>query len=214
MKSKMKVGVLINSNSVKNFEYEILKGLSTLRVCQLVVCITDLNSESQRNSLLEGYLKIDTMINARAKNHISKKSIEDLKLETISDLDQISEQKFDLLLNFGTQKLFDELISLPKYGVWELRFGEAQNSADMAGIMEVFQNIQTTSITLNKLPDSTGNGYIIDKFLCATHDLSPVKNRSDTVWRSHTLVLRNIEKLVLYGDDFIKEKRQNLYFFK
>ncbi len=214
MKSYMKVGVLIDSNTVRNFEYEILKGLNALEVCQTVICIIDSNIKLQRNPLLNGYLKFDAVINARGKNHIAKKSIGDLNIETLSSLDQIAEQKFDLLVNLGTQKLSDEIISFPKYGVWELKYGEVQNSANMAGIIEVFKSSNTTIITLNKLPDSTGDGYIVDKFLCATHDLSPVKNRSDTVWRSHTLVLQNIEKLALHRDSFIKEKMQNLYFFK
>jgi len=88
MKGKIKVGVLIDSNSIKIFEYEILKDLNVSEFCQVVVCIVDSNVEIKKNPLLDGYLKFDEIINARGKNHIAKKSIEDLKIETISDLDQ------------------------------------------------------------------------------------------------------------------------------
>jgi len=214
MKDKLKVGVLIDSNSVKTFEYEILKGLSSLKVCKTVVCITGSNRKIEKNPLLQSYLKIDTLINARGKNYIAKRSINDSNIKTLSSLSQIAEQEFDLLVNLGSQKLSDEIISLPKYGVWELRYGKAQNSADMAGIIEVFQHSDITSLTLNKLPDSKADGYIVEQFLCATHDISPVKNRSDIVWKSYALVLRNIEKLAKQREIFIKDKRQNLYFFK
>jgi hypothetical protein len=204
MSDKLKVGVVIDSNTVKSFEYKVLEDLNFSKSCKLSVLINSGDENSELNLLLNGYLKIDAKINSRGKNHISKKSIEDLNIDVVSDLTQ----EFDILINFSNKNISDMTNLRSKYGIWELRYGEAQYGADMAGVKEVFESTDTTTIML------TANEYIIDKFICATHALSPVRNRSDIVFRSYILLLRNIEKLAVKRDDFVEANSQNLYFVK
>ncbi|MCH9812833.1 MAG: hypothetical protein K0U47_02690 [Epsilonproteobacteria bacterium] len=205
----MKIGVLIDSNSVRNFEYVLLKYLADSPLYECEVIISSSSHRQTTNSLLDSYLKFDKFVNARGKNHMQLRTIDDLNIVT-----KIEIAECDLLLNLSSETLTQKSITLAQYGVWELRFGQTQTDAHLAGIMEVFQTEDTTPIRLCKLPDSSGNGYIIDQMLCATHELSPVKNRSDVVWKSHMLVVRNLEKLVKAPQHFMQEKYQNLYFFK
>lgn len=186
---KLKVGVIIDCNFVKDFEYEFLKDLNRSKFCETHIYATKVKTKLQNTLLLDAYLKFDKIINARGKDHFSKKSIDDLGIKTVTSLDE----NFDLFVNFSDGKVN----ALSKHGTWELRYGEAQSTAKKAGIDEVFNESCTTVITLHRLRDKLENSYIIDKFLCATHELSPVKNRSDVLWRSHDLLFKNIEKLAL-----------------
>ena len=204
MSTLLKVGVLIDSEMVRGFEYEILKDLSTLDTCDVSIFMYTLDKKFVQNPLLESYLKIDAKINARGKNQILRKSIKDLDIVVNSELNQ----KFDLLLNLTDNKVSAKIATLSKYDVWELRFGERQFNADMAGVLEVFESSDTTTITL------IAKDYLIDKFVLATDVLSPTKNRNSSLLRASVFVVQNIKKLSLGKDDFIKEKVEKLHFVK
>jgi hypothetical protein len=214
MKKKIKVGVLINSEAVRGFEYEILKDLSLLDLCDVVIYDVKSYIQQQRNMLLDIYLKFDTLLNARGKNHMLNRSIKDLDIDIKSNISFENGYEFDLLINLADQKVSDKFSSLSKYGIWELSYSHSQRDVNIAGILEVFEGSNTTVIALNKLPGKGTNGYMIDKIVCATHDLSPVKNRSDVVLKSSVMLVRNIENFLKNREAFLESKSKSLYFYK
>ncbi len=230
MSNRLKIAILVDKNSVKTFEYEIIETILSSQLYE-VVLITNLTdpAEVKRSFLYKLYTKADNLVYSRAKNYIKPVTLERLNLKTVAirtkrengydyltdeDIGKIKEFDPDLMIKFSKTVLKGEILSVAKYGIWEYSYGSKGVGSDLAGFYETLNGELTMKAKLQKLPDLNNDGYTIDTFVAVVDELSAFNNQNLLCWKTHMMIPVNLQRLAKNPEAFISRKSQNLYFFK
>ncbi len=230
MPKKIKIALYAKQNRIKAFEYEIIETIINSDLFEMVLVVNQTNClESQQSFLYKLYSKADGFIYGRGKNYLLPKSLKKLNIKTLDiettsksgreyvkdeDLSIIKKHEVDLIIKFADTVLKGEILSVAKYGIWEYSYGKRGTHSDFAGLWETLEGDLTIKTTLEKLPDTDNNGYTIDSFVGVCDELSAYNNKNLICWKTHMMLPRNLTRLAKNPEAFIKEKSQNLYFFK
>jgi hypothetical protein len=111
--------------------------------------------------------------------------------------DRVREFGPDFILNFGNVHLNDDLLRIPRYGVWEFEYGEAPSDSSVPpGIAEVYNGRSTTSVVLtSRNPSGRGRTVIRESvFKTMKHSVRGNHNKLFMEWANlPAMAWRNIE---------------------
>ena len=197
--AKLKVGVLIDSERLEKYKVEILSEIQKSESCVIskFIKVDKQASVDEENSYLlyKLFNKIDAKLFGR--------DIKYLGLETIDTL--IDEKEPDVIIN-----LTNFTVDYPnrvKYGLWQFVY-----KSFPLGYFEVVNNEPFTEVVLQRVGNGFENGYILSSFKTATHRKSMVKNRDLVSWRSHMMIVRELEKLAKNPKNYFDDKEAILNF--
>ena len=221
---------MLDDVHLPRFQVEILNELQKSDWCELALFIKKQKSydpyfKSKRFSFYRILQKFDAKVFGKNTPYLISESIEDAisksdLLEVITDendyFDAISDAvirkiatfNLDVLLNFGFKYIINDLLDAAKYGIWEFR-----SKCRPTGFWEVVENIPVTQITLERVGSALDAGYLLDTFKTVTHQKSMRKNYEQLMWRSHMMMVRNLEQLAVQGDRYFDDKKAVTYFY-
>jgi hypothetical protein len=228
--AKLKIGVLVDDLNLPKFQAEILRELQKSDWCEIALFVKKQKSynpyhRSKRFALYRFLQKFDAKVFGKNTPYLAPVSIEEILkqsdlLEVITEesdcFDEVSDAvirkisafSLDVLLNFGFKYITDDLLHAAKYGIWEFR-----SKYKPAGFWEVVENIPYTEVTLERVGSALDTGYILDTFKTVTHQKSMRKNYEQLMWRSHMLMVRNLERVAEQGDAYFDNKKTVTYFY-
>ncbi len=201
--TQLKIAVLIDDEKLEKYKIEILNELQKSDFCKITKFIkrekeTVKDEESSKYLFYRLFNKIDPKLFG--------KGVKYLALESISDLINKTEQEEpDLIINLTSST--KHYPNNAKYGMWQFVY-----TCQPEAYWEVINNNPFTQVTLQKSGVGLENALIIDTFKTVTDRKSMIKNRDLVAWRSHMMMVRNIEKLAKQGESFLKNKHQLLNF--
>jgi len=227
---KLKIGILVDDVKLPRFQEEILSELQKREWCSIALFVKkqksyDPYATSKRFSLYRFIRKFDAKVFGRNAPYLQEVSIEgylqkadllDVKTQESDyfdllkdeDIARVKSHEVDVLLNFGFKYITDDLRNAAKYGIWEFRHKYLP-----AAFWEVVETIPATEITLERVGSALDAGYVIDNFKTVTHQKSMRKNYEQVMWRSHMLMVRNLEKLAQQKEKFFENKKSVTYFY-
>jgi hypothetical protein len=227
-KEKLKIGILINSYRILNWQLNIIEQLinSTFSNIRLVIKINESAKSSnlitKKNKLIYNFhLKIDELVLARntdySKTFNSKALLEDVeKIELTpimkgqiatfnqESVEAIRSLDLDIILKFCCEQLTGELSCTAKYGIWSYEPDSNQNKQEPLGYWEVVNSVDNTSSVVQILNKDGNDGKVIYRSQLLTNYLSINKNRNACYWRAATAIPHIIEGLYKQGDIYIE----------
>ena len=197
--AKLKIGILIDDMKLEKYKVEILNELKKSDSCVISKFIKvdkqALTDEGIKYLFYRLFNKIDAKLFGR--------DIKYLGLETIDTA--LDEKEPDVIINLTNSTM--DYPNSAKYGMWQFVYNSLP-----AGYFEVVNNDPFTQVTLQKSGNGFENGYILNTFKTATDRKSMIKNRDLTAWRSHMMIVRELEKLASKGGDYFDDKESILDF--
>jgi len=116
------------------------------------------------------------------------------------DVENLAAFNLDVLIHLGSNQLSQELVRLPKHGVWSYQCGDIQtNLGGPPGLWESLQSTPTTSIVLRQFTDTMRDGLILAHTCGATRSLSITDNRSEAYWKALSMLPRQLQYLANNG---------------
>ena len=227
-KPKLKVGILLDSNTVPAWTYRILESIANSDfACLSLIVVANRESESigfltrlwrNRNKLIFFiYSKFDRLLfrpepdafAVRGLDYISE-GVDEISVtpeeKGFSDyfpddvVARIQRQEVDVLLRFGFRILRGRILAAAKYGVWSYHHGDSQkNRGSPAGFWEVMQNWPETGSILQMLNEQLDGGQVLYRSWSRTNPYSVSLNKSSYYWKSSTFVLRSLHDLYTLG---------------
>lgn len=230
MSQKLRLAVLIDNNSVKKYASTIIDKIANIPDCEIVATINYVSSERRNKGILYAtYEFIDRLVYARGTNYIKSCSVDIEGVKRIdigteyrnaglylndADLVKIKNENLDLILKFSSDNFKGDILDTAKYGIWEYRYGRSRTSSDFAAIYETLNGEKTQQASLVKLHTETEGGYTIEHFLASSDMLSLFNNQNQLCWKTHMMMVRNVERLVHDPEKFVSEKSHNITFHK
>lgn len=197
--AKLKVGVLIDDERLEKYKIEILSEIQKSESC-----------------IISKFIKVDKQISLDARgsylfyrlfNKIDAKlfgrDVKYLGLETIDT--SLDEKESDVIINLTNSTVYYQ--NNAKYGLWQFVY----NSLPL-GYFEVVNSEPFTEVILQRVGSGFENGYILSSFKTATHRKSMIKNRDLVAWRSHMMIVRELERLAEKTKSYFDDKEPVLNF--
>jgi len=120
---------------------------------------------------------------------------------TKKDLDQIRQHDLDILIRMGFKILRGKILNIPKYGIWSYHHGDNDFvRGGPAGIWEVIENHPVTGTILQVLTEDLDNGIVLHRSYAATDPLSINKNRNNMYWKNTTILPHKLNELYRFGE--------------
>ncbi len=227
---KLKVAILIDDINLPKYQVETLQELENSKWCEKIFFIKKQKSYDPYNKNLKYLLfrliqVFDKKVFARSTPYLKNESIENfiekshlIDIQTIESdyCDEIKEENIkeiksldlDVILNFGFKYIKDDLLTAAKYGVWEYRHKNRPSC-----FWEVVENIPYTEVILERVGSALEWGYILDSFKTVTHRKSMLKNYEQIMWRSHMMIIYNLQQLVQNDTSYFLDKEVKTYFY-
>jgi hypothetical protein len=232
-KTKLKIGLLISSYHIANWQFKIVEELKNSNFAEISLVIKSnehlinmpsrffggLNKASK--ILLNTHLKLDKFILGRTANYSKKldskvllKDVCEVTLTPVGDrltnkfddkeVIKIKAFNLDIILNFGFGQLTGDLLTVAKYGIWLYGSTNKNVSKDeQFGYWEVIKELGTTDSMLQILNGDTKSGKVIHFSSILTNPTSISKNRNLCYWRATTIVPRIVEGLFNLGEPYL-----------
>jgi hypothetical protein len=214
---KLRVGLLLDSVVAPAWTAALLDNLRTSLEAQ--ICLVVVNTHPLLEKLegaLAAYLALDRRlfpprpdpeawrdcnVELAAYHTITAQAHEDhdgLVLDEAA-LAQIKTANLDVLFHLGFRPLTGEVLSLPKAGVWSLRFGaEFSPDARLCGCWETLGGAKVTCSAL-VMEQSQHPDYILRQSASATDLFSPAQTRRKVLWKSLAFFTRELHQLKQLG---------------
>jgi len=230
MNDKLKIGILVSSNSVQAWIYKAIEDLvaSDYAELSLVVYCHGLNSEAG-SSEYSGSLacrfqrKLDMFLFSRPGGYNLMKDLNQLvtgahkisveifrKSETyefdLADVAAIQNYDPDIIINFSVGSLSGEILKIAKYGVWGFSMNSYLSSSGRgAGYDEV---VSENPVTRADLVILNGQGEK-DTPICtaweSTCSYSVHLNRNKLYWRASLFIPRIVRGIHKYGSSYLEQ---------
>ena len=227
---KLRVGILVDSTVLPKYQAEIVAELQKSDWCEIVLFVKkqksyDPYAKSLRFALYRGLLAFDAKVFGRNAPFLAPVSVEDavnsaklLEVTTKESdyfdevdtptVEKVKAEAPDVLLNFGFKYITNGLLHAAKYGVWEFRHRHRP-----AAFWEVVENIPDTEVRLERVGCALDPGYLLDCFRTVTHQKSMRKNLELLMWRSHMMMVRNLQRLHEEREAYFNDKQTKTYFY-
>lgn len=231
----VKIGLLIDSLTIRKWQYEILSHINSHPNLSLeVLIVRDKPSSFTSNSsflyrvsqaLDRKFFSVrnDIFSTVDIKEYSSEIPViridgEEKKFSYHFPEDKIKEIKalnIDVLIRFGFGILKGEILNAANYGVWSLHHGD--NSINRGGppaFWEVANREKVTGITLQRLSEDLDGGQVIKKSYIKTDSTSFYRNKNQAFWAGvelFNLALDELEKGTLKIPDYNKKTCLGMY---
>ncbi len=229
MKSKLKIGLLINSDVQAAWVKRMLEKILASDCAEIKLIIkknTGAIKESPSSKLKIYFKNFWYFIYSRMDETFFKTHPSAFKLENINhlikdaeclivntkstvlsdhffddDLIKIKEHNLDVIIRLsGFKILRGGILHSAKCGVWSFHHGDnSVNRGGPAGFWEVFEKRSETGVVLQILTEDLDGGTIIDKSFSSTNEFSVNRNLNSHYWKALSLIPRNLIKLQLLG---------------
>ena len=235
---KLKIGVLINDESITWWNYAILEKLLSLDFVTISLIVK--RSSSKKNISFASkvfsyrktlswimYERLDKKLFAPSHNAFENKSILKLLPDTPvisvtpketkfsdrfseNDIANINEHKLDIFVRFGFRILRGKVLKLAKYGIWSYHHGDSGiNRGGPAGFWELAEQWKSTSATLQILSEDLDGGLVLEKSHSQTDKISLIRNKNLYYWNAVYMLPRQVEELNRLGDkEYFKKKTE------
>ncbi|MEO6902891.1 MAG: hypothetical protein ABI315_07030 [Bacteroidia bacterium] len=118
----------------------------------------------------------------------------------VKDLNEISNYKLDFILRFGFNIIKGDILTLPKYGVWSYHHGdEMKFRGGPAGFWEIYFNVPTTGVILQRLTEKLDAGIIIEKRIYKTINYSYSELKNKLLLANTDMPLVAVKKILTTG---------------
>jgi len=229
---KIRVGLLIDSNDIPFWAYEMINELekSSYALVVLLIIKEKPNTGIQKKSFLKKinylfyviYRKLDDIVFGKSEM-LSRQNISNIKkIQTVrvkpktqgiyeiieeNDIQQIQYYNTDILIRIGFGLLKGEILRIPKYGVWSLHHGDNKtNRGGPPGMWELIEKRSSIGMVLQIISDKIDAGIVIDETSSSVDPLSLNRTLNAHYAKSGALILRNIEFLFKFGFEVFSEK--------
>jgi hypothetical protein len=228
-RSKLKVGILLDSYSIPAWAFASLERIFNLDCVEISVIILNDKANPQKYSPDLFYSsnypvayrlinKIDKAIFGRGPDAFALKNarelfayIPEIIVKTgspgelgcfsVTDVAKIEGFQLDILIRMGFDTLAGEIITAAKYGVWSHYHGDPwKTRSNLPGFWEVINNIPETGSILYITGKESEIGKILYRSWNQTFLLSPARNRNRCFWASSPFLSRQIELLYKLGE--------------
>ena len=184
--NKFKVGLLVDSLSVRVWQYHILDFIVKHPAFEIELVVlneaTTRAKDNRKYFIYKLFMRLDRKIFKTKANLFGLRSIPDfLKSKVIkvkpkqgkntdeiieSDLATIRTHSLDIILRFGFRILKGEILSAARFGVWSLHHGDNQvNRGGPPAFWEVVNSDHVTGVTLLQLSEDLDGGNSVGKIL-------------------------------------------------
>ncbi len=198
---KLKVAILIDNIEVERYKVEIINELLNSKFCDIVGYIKrdrgDECLKDRRYLVYRLFNKIEKRFLARGVKYIDLKSIQ---------IEEFLEESCDLIINLSSSTEHYE--NSAKYGMWQFVYRSYP-----IGFWEVIEDKPYTEVFLQKSGLGFEPALVLDYFRTNTDRKSTIKNMAQIVWRSHMMVVRNVERLAKEGDSYFKNRESKINFY-
>lgn len=229
MTTKLRVAVLVNSDSIPAWAYLMLAQIASSDYADIVLVVENDTSREAKGPLFQRicrnfnkllyilFCKLEQRIKKLTPNAFEAKKLSELLPDverllvhpkqtkfsdyiSSSDVEQIRAGDPDVLIRFGFRILRGEILNCAKYGVWSYHHGDNRiNRGGPAGFWEVFEHWPSTGSVLQILSEDLDGGTV----LCRSHSLTDAllvgRNKSNFYWKSLSFIPRMLKRLADIG---------------
>ncbi len=230
MNNKLKIAILLNSNSVQAWVYSVIEKLvaSDYAAITLTVHCADPDNhedhpESAGSIISRAQRKLDRFLFSRADSYdtvkdigLLVKGIKEISVRAIKnngsdeftseDIATIQNYNPDIILKFREGNLSGQILQLAKYGVWGFSMNSRTGNTEFgSGYYEVVSGDTVTSGRLMILKDQGERDITISRTWESTCSHSIHLNRNKLYWRASLVIPRIIHGIHNYGNPYFEE---------
>lgn len=238
----IKIGILVDSHKIPLWANLMVNEITKLNFAEISVLLTNNSKEFQnklepniiqKNFFYDLYLSYEKK-RFTPKNNLCRKqfcemfkNIKELKISPIlknsyhtlsnEDVKKIEEQKLDVIIRLGFNRLYGKILTVPKFGVWSY-FSSNDYSKEIKfnGFWEVFRNNPVCNVNLYLNNDECNKDAIISQSITSTDQLYISRNNINKYWKNIELVLNKLHEIHRLGktENFSLEKDEiveNMY---
>jgi hypothetical protein len=228
MKEKLKIGILLNNYSIPSWEYQIVAEIENSDYAKIVLVIKNDSVPAAEKktgvpaSILKFVYKADSKLFKTRPDYTlikdARSLLKDVPELVISHRNPFSSDYFtaeeiniirdinpDVLIKFGLHKLNEDIVKLPKYGIWSYPIeGNLKDRLSDQGFWEVIDKVPVTNSTLEILTPDENRADVIFSGWESTCPYSINVNRNSISWRSALFAPRIIKALSEFGEDYLE----------
>jgi hypothetical protein len=228
MKAKLKVAILLNRLSIPSWQYSIVSDIKNSDFADIVLVIMNNpdHSESGRHessfghSLIRLLDKTDKLIFKGKHEYDVKKNVSEL-VKDVPQLDvngtntlhsasfdntlnEIRNHYPDIIIKFGFHILNENILRLPKYGIWTYTIDEYECTNQIAaGFWEVLNKYPVTNTSLVILNKDLAENNVLFSSWESTRPFSVNITRNKIFWRSSLFMPRIMNGLYRNGENYL-----------
>lgn len=226
----LQIGIVIDDSVVPKYQAEILRELQKSERCRIALFVRVPKSEapfakSMRFMLFRALQKFDRMLFGRSAPFLTPEPVDEAMAArgtveiaaevrgsclhiTDQALAEVREAAPDVLLNLTGRCITGAVTTVATYGLWEYRH---------RGIPPAFWEVVLaegySEVTLEQVGSALEPGYLLGRFRTVTHPKSIRKNFEQLMWRSHMMVVRELERVADAGENYFADKARKSYFY-
>ena len=235
MKNKLRVGILLDSNDIPAWSYQMLKEIKESSYAEIVLVVKNNPKKENKISFFtkiwKSYNKIAYSLYRKIDRKLFKCTPDAFELKNINtlisvneiavipektkfsdritddDLQQINRHNIDIFIRMGFRILRGNLLKIAKYGVWSYHHADnAVNRGGPAGFWEVIEGAEETGVVLQILNEHLDGGTILFKSYSLTDNISVHRNLNNFYWKALSFLPSKINELyTIGGEEFFKK---------
>ncbi|MBK8698720.1 MAG: hypothetical protein IPN29_03970 [Saprospiraceae bacterium] len=238
MKSKIRIGLLLDGYQVPSWVYDVIKILVDSEYAEIDLVVIKKEAVSYRNifrKVFDLFPSILFIAYGKLENYLFKVQndafiLKDLRglLSTVStlsveckkyaysdylhkkDVENIRCHDLDIILRFGFRILRGEVLNTAKAGIWSLHHGDnLVNRGGPAGFWEVFSHWREVGSVLQILSENLDGGLVLARTWSAV-DNSLKRTRNNFYLKTINLIPRKVKEYRELGHDKFMEKHNSL----
>ncbi len=206
----LQIGILIESKKVPVWVSEAITEIGLLKNIQCAFVIQhNRQPSSAENLYFKIFKKLDSSLLSGKPNLsyetdlIMSKEVPWINFSSLSsanttqELEKIRARHVDIILHFGADIFSQQILELPKLGVWRFKFGKQKYPYESAGFWEWFHKSPITEIALEEIKDALGGAEGIASSSIKTEYLSFSRNQTALYAKAIDLLVNTISKVSL-----------------
>ena len=231
MKSKLRVGILLNDYMIPAWSYKMFEQINRSYYAEIVLIVkNDSFRDDRQKTLIERvlvnfriiiyliYFKFDKRIYTPEHDAFRLKNIKDIFNSNIirvipkktkyrdiiidEDIARIEQENIDVLIRGGFRILSGGILNVAKYGLWSFHHADnAVNRGGPPGIWEMLEDSQETGVTLQICSEDLDNGRILFKTFSRTINTSLILNKNNFYWKALSFIPNKLRELYELGEN-------------
>lgn len=231
MRNKLRIGVLLDNYFLPAWEYKIIEEIKNSYYAHIVLIVKNkANNVATKNSNINSgsivfrlHQKLDRLIFTHKNFYSEKKDIYKLLKEVpevlvkpvedriitrfnTEDLIEIEKNNLDIILKFGFNKLFGNILKIPKYGVWSFPVVDYNiKNGVTPGYFEVVNKHPVTNTKLVILKEDPIKDIMIHSSWESTCAYSISLNANKILWRASSFIPMIMNGIYRFGDNYLNK---------
>src|SRR5665648_3013 len=231
MKTKLKIGLLLDDFNIPNWSYKMLEEIIKSSGAEISLLVINKSIENNKtigsirwilkNRKQIAYLtfrKLDRIVFKCSPDAFELKNIRDiLSVKTLEvqpikiefctnfsdqDLLEIRKYNIDIFINLGFHNLSGEILNVARFGVWFYNHGNSKTTrGSSTEFWEVIKNQDETVVELQILRDDQYGNALLYNSYSHTSGFSINKNLNNCYWKSLSFIPLKIQELYTIGEE-------------